>query len=192
MKYGLAVTSGLVFAITWPRIYPPPTRVAGHHLQRVANLRNNNKKIHTMPPITYALLAKQNAETSNALIEHWTNTNSTLGTYFRYVACSREGNQQADFIKLANYEGNSTVTRDNEDAEKLQLGIDFAKEKGVIDPKYVPEPYVKVDVLGKSPDTVADEIIGSVKSKQTTDDEGSVIVICGLSGTGKVRITHKI
>ena len=60
--------------------------------------------------------------------------------------------------------------------------------KEVIDPKYVPEPYVEIDVLGKTPDAVADEIIGHAeKHKAAGNDAGSVIVLCGLSGTGKVR-----
>jgi hypothetical protein len=90
-----------------------------------------------------------------------------------------------DFQKLAEYEGNMTVARDNEDAKKLQIGIDYAKQKGVIDPNFVPDPYVKIDVLGKTPAQVADEIIATVQKEQSQG--GSVIVLCGLSGTGKVR-----
>ena len=118
--------------------------------------------------ISYELLKKQNAETSNAIIEHWASS--------------------ADFAKLAKFEGDLTVKRDQEDADKLQVGIDYAKEKGVIDPKYVPEPYVSLDVLGKTPDEVASIIIESVEKANSGDDasSGSVIVLCGLSGTGKV------
>lgn len=116
--------------------------------------------------ISYKLLEKQNAETSNALIE--------------YLKAS------SDFIKLSQHEGTLTVNRDNEDAAKLQVGIDFAKDKGVLDKNYVPEPYVEIDVLGKTPDQVANEIIQTIKSKEESTN-GSVIVLCGLSGTGKVR-----
>lgn len=86
-------------------------------------------------------------------------------------------------------EGNLTVARDIEDGEKLQLGIDFAKQKGVIDPNYIPEPYLQIDVLGKTPEQVADEIIASVTNHSTDSNAsaGSVVVLCGLSGTGKVR-----
>lgn len=122
--------------------------------------------------ISYELLQKQNADTSNAIIQHWATSEK--------------------FAELSKYEGDLTVKRDQEDAEKLQVGIDYAKEKGVIDPKYVPEPYVNLDVLGKTPDQVADEIIEFVnKTNEQAGDKdpstGSVIVICGLSGTGKVR-----
>merc|ERR1711935_979889 len=99
------------------------------------------------------------------LIEHWKDSDKFLG--------------------LAKSEGDLTINRDQEDAVKLEKGIEFAKSKGVIDPNYVPEPYVELDVLGKTPSTVADEIIGKIKSSDDGKDEGSVIVLCGLSGTGK-------
>ena len=56
--------------------------------------------------ISYALLKRQNADTSSALIEYWKDS--------------------ADFTKLAKFEGESTIQRDTEDGEKLQKGIDFA------------------------------------------------------------------
>lgn len=122
--------------------------------------------------ITLDLLKKQNAQTSNALIDHWKDS--------------------ADFLKLAKYEGDLTIRRDEEDGVKLQKGIDFAKSKGVIDPNYVPEPYVHIDVLGKSPDAVASEILTIVKKNSTESGEGSVIVLCGLSGTGKGTTVTKL
>lgn len=115
--------------------------------------------------IDYALLEKQNAETSSAIIEHY--------------------NNNREFDKLSKYEGELTVLRDKEDDLKLQKGIDYAKSKGVIDPDYKPEPYTNIDVLGKTPDQVADTIIDSVKKNSDSADTGSVIVIVGLSGTGK-------
>lgn len=117
--------------------------------------------------ITYSLLSKQNAETSNALIEEFESSST--------------------FAELAKKEGDAILARDQEDADKLQVGIDYAKEKGVIDPDYVPEPYVEIDVLGKTPDEVADIIVDHAnKNKIAGNDSGSVIVLCGLSGTGKV------
>ena len=123
-------------------------------------------------PISYEVLKKQNAETSNAIIDAWKNNKL--------------------FLELSKHEGNMTVARDNEDASKLQIGIDFAKEKGVIDPDFKPEPYVEVDVLGKTPDQVAEEIISSVNKNQTSSSGGSVIVLCGLSGTGKGTTVTKL
>ena len=123
--------------------------------------------------ISVALLEKQNAETSNALMEYWKDSK--------------------DFKALAEKEGTLTLQRDDEDGIKLQVGIDYAKSKGVIDPNYVPEPYVTIDVLGKTPDEVADTILNHVEEKEGnssggTGMGGSVIVLCGLSGTGKVCI----
>ena len=123
----------------------------------------------SMSTISRALLEKQNAETSNALIEK-------LG-------------RNPGFLSLAKLEGDLTIQRDQEDAVKLEKGIDFAKSKGVIDPNYVPEPYVELDVLGKTPSIVADEILERITSSGGGNDEGSVIVLCGLSGTGKVSET---
>ncbi len=124
--------------------------------------------------ITYSDLEKQNAETSNALIE--------------------EFSKSGDFATLAKSEGDLILARDQEDAEKLQKGIDFAKEKGVVDPNFVPEPYVCIDVLGKTPDEVSNEIIGYVnkEKEQGTANVGSVIVLCGLSGTGKGTTVAKL
>lgn len=133
------------------------------------SLRFLSVKTKSPMTVTYELLTKQNAETSNALIEEFATSSA--------------------FAELAKKEGDAILARDKEDGDKLQVGIDYAKEKGVIDPDYVPEPYVEIDVLGKTPDNVADEIISHVNNhKVEGNDEGSVIVLCGLSGTGKVRL----
>ena len=121
-----------------------------------------------MPAITYSILKEQNASTSNAIIEHL--------------------KENPSFQRLAKFEGDSTVKRDNEDDSKLAKGIAFAQQKGVLDPKHVPQPYTQIDVLGKTPEEVATTIITQVqeKSKETNKTKGSVVVLCGLSGTGKV------
>jgi hypothetical protein len=130
------------------------------------SIRGSISRFMTTPtPITYTLLAQQDAETSSALIDFFA-TN-------------------VEFAELAATEGDSTVKRDKEDDEKLQAGIDFAKSKGVIDPDFVPEPYVTIDVLGKTPDQVADQILADVKEGAEASSAGSVIVLVGLSGTGK-------
>ncbi len=50
-----------------------------------------------------------------------------------------------------------------QDARKLVAGIQIAIDKGVIDGSYQPEPYISVDVKGKSADDVADEIIAQAR-----------------------------
>jgi hypothetical protein len=117
-------------------------------------------------PLSYTILSEQNANTTNAIIEHYS-TNQ-------------------DFLTLSESEGALILARDEEDASKLQKGIDIAKDKRVIDPKFVPEEYITVDVLGKTPDEVADEILGRVRKSDGGDCSGGVVVLCGLSGTGKV------
>lgn len=124
----------------------------------------------TITKPTLQLLLQQNAATSTALIDY-------------YAA-------NTDFQRLAESEGALTVARDQQDADKLQKGIDFASSKGVLDPNFVPEPYVAIDVLGKTPDQVADVIL----EQSTTNSESSnhVIVLVGLSGTGKGTTTTKL
>lgn len=118
-----------------------------------------------MPPLTYAILSEQNATTTNAIIGHYASS--------------------SDFASLSESEGEGILRRDDEDASKLQRGIDIAKDKGVLDPDFVPEEYISIDVLGKSPGDVADEILGIVRGSEGGAG-GGVVVLCGLSGTGKV------
>lgn len=119
-------------------------------------------------PISYELLSQQNAETSTALIAQYESSD--------------------DFTALSAKEGAAILARDQEDADKLQVGIDYAKDKGVIDPAYIAEPYNLIDVLGKTPADVAGEILAAMK----TSEGESVIVICGLSGTGKGTTVSKL
>jgi len=119
------------------------------------------------PGLSLTVLKQQNAETSNAIIDFF------------------QSNQ--DFDKLAKYEGDLTVKRDKEDDDKLQVGIDYAKDKGVIDKDFVPAPYVDIDVLGKTPDEVASVIIDQVGGAAS-----GVIVLVGLSGTGKGTTVTKL
>ena len=118
-----------------------------------------------MPDLTYPILTAQNATTTNTIINHYASSTT--------------------FTKFAEYEGELILKRDEEDATKLDHGIKVAQEKGVIDPSFVPEEYIKVDVLGKNPDEVADEILGIVRKGGEGGAGGGVVVLCGLSGTGK-------
>jgi len=114
--------------------------------------------------ITRALLSEQSAAATNAIIDRY-------GT-------------DVHFLSLSQSEGDATLRRDNEDGEKLQRGIDLAKERGVLDPDFVPEEYVSVDVLGKTPSQVADEILVRVDDS-AGGSAGRLVILCGLSGTGK-------
>ena len=134
-------------------------------IQSINSGKRNKSDMSSSSGINYALLSQQNAATSNAIIDFYSDS--------------------SEFAKLSKVEGDSILQRDREDGEKLQVGIDYAKSKGVIDPNYVPEPYVQIDVLGKTPDQVCEEILDTVQKQKS--DSGSVIVLCGLSGTGKVR-----
>jgi hypothetical protein len=113
------------------------------------------------PLLTFDVLQHQNAETSNVIMK------------------ALEGNE--NFEKLSQAEGSGILARDEEDGKKLTKGIEYAKQKGVIDPNFVPEPYITIDVIGKSPDEVAETMI------EKSGADAKVIVLCGLSGTGKVR-----
>jgi len=112
--------------------------------------------------VTYGLLKKQNAETSNAVISHFA--------------------ENTNFLKLAEAEGAQIRQRDQEDADKLQKGINLALDKGVLSKDFVPEEYITVNVLGKSAEAVADEILEHVASNAA---DSNVIVLVGQSGTGK-------
>mmetsp|Transcript_5577 Transcript_5577/g.9500 ORF Transcript_5577/g.9500 Transcript_5577/m.9500 type:complete len:424 (-) Transcript_5577:305-1576(-) len=119
-----------------------------------------DKTTATMP-LTYSTLSEQNATTTNAIIDHYASS--------------------PEFLALSKCEGDGILQRDDEDASKLQKGIDIAKDKGVLDPDFVPEEYISIDVLGKSPGDVADEILGTVRKSEGLP----LVVLCGLSGTGK-------
>ena len=61
----------------------------------------------------------------------------------------------------------------------------------MIDPNFVPEEYITVDVLGKNPEEVAEDILLKVRA-----EDSKVVVLCGLSGTGKgttvATLKHKL
>ena len=122
--------------------------------------------------VTYNCLKQQNSETSNAIIAHFTSETTSAST------------SALLFQSLSSSEGALIRQRDEEDGQKLQKGIDLALEKGVLSKDFVPEPYITVDVLGKSANEVADEILGHVAANAESDSK--IIVLVGQSGTGKV------
>lgn len=83
-----------------------------------------------------------------------------------------------------------TQERDALDADKLSKGIAHSVSRGVLE-KYPPvEPVSKINVTGKTADQVADEIITLCGPDDAS--AGRVIVITGLSGTGKGSTTAKL
>ena len=101
----------------------------------------------TPPPSRYETLSLQDSVTSNWLI-------GALAS-------------DAQFRAFAESETASILARDAEDDEKLAGGIKIAVDKGVLT-KIDPPAYTKVDVLGKTADEVADEIIAGVGADAET------------------------
>ncbi|CAD7949524.1 unnamed protein product [Amoebophrya sp. A25] len=96
--------------------------------------------------------------------------------------------QDATFCKISEAEQTDIISRDEQDAQALRAGITFAQDKGVL-PKIEPAPYAKINVLGKSADEVADCIIKDLGEGAT---KGCVLVLVGLSGTGKGTTVSKL
>eukprot|EP01060_Flectonema_neradi_P034275 TRINITY_DN595_c2_g2_i1.p1 TRINITY_DN595_c2_g2~~TRINITY_DN595_c2_g2_i1.p1 ORF type:complete len:334 (+),score=73.17 TRINITY_DN595_c2_g2_i1:48-1049(+) len=120
--------------------------------------------------MSWELLGKQDSTTSNEMIK-----------------CMK-GNR--DFEALAKAEGQMMIDRDREDDDKLWKGVQHSIDSGVL--KKIPPPKVtKIDVYGKTPEQVADQIIGDLSTSK-----GSVVVLQGMSGTGKGTTTttllHKL
>jgi len=96
-----------------------------------------------------------------------------------------DGNET--FRDLATREMDLIIARDNEDGEKLQVGVNEAIKKGVLPGDLPPPTYRLVEVLGKDAATVADEI-----AEQLPKEGGCVVVLVGLSGTGKGTTVDKL
>lgn len=84
------------------------------------------------------------------------------------------------FKVFAQKEGDAIMAGDQEDGEKLASGIEIARAKGVLGSEPA-APYKEIDVLGKTAQQVAAEITGALGA----DFKGGVLVLVGLSGTGK-------
>lgn len=91
------------------------------------------------------------------------------------------------FTKLAEFEGNLIMQRDHEDGEKLSKGIQISVKKGILPPTCEVAPVRPVRVIGMTADEVAAAIL-----KQLPKQEGNVIVLQGLSGTGKGTTVQKL
>ena len=86
------------------------------------------------------------------------------------------------FAAFAQAEMEDILKRDAEDGEKLAAGITMAVEKGVLQANPPVEPLTRIDVIGKTADAVCQEII---KALGDAPSMGCVLVLQGLSGTGK-------
>jgi cytidylate kinase len=96
----------------------------------------------------------------------------------------------ADWKAFAAAQGDAIIARDNEDDEKLAAGIQIAVDAGVLPKQDVPPAYTKIDVLGKTPEDVCGVISSAVGEAAGS---GCIVVLCGLSGTGKgTTVEHLI
>jgi len=93
------------------------------------------------------------------------------------------------FDSFAKKETEGILARDAEDDEKLAEGIRLAVSKGVVELNPPLEKVCRMNVAGKSADTVAAEI---VRQLGDAPSRGVVLVLQGLSGTGKGTTVAKL
>ena len=124
-----------------------------------------------LPPLSLPLLEAADDVTSAAVIEAFA--------------------KDAVFKKFAKAETQGIVARDAEDDEKLAQGIKAAIAKGAVPPmnKIPLEPLKEIDVHGKTADDVALEIVTALGD---APKRGCVLVLQGLSGTGKGTTVAKL
>lgn len=91
------------------------------------------------------------------------------------------------FHKLAASEGRRIVERDAEDERKLASGIALAFDKGILTTRPKVCPAIPINVMGLSAKQVTDKILHHLPSHV-----GNVIVLQGLSGTGKGTTVAKL
>jgi cytidylate kinase len=121
------------------------------------------------PGLSRALLLAQDDTTTNAII--------------------RAFERHAPFVDFSHREMLAILERDAEDDDKLKAGIQLAIRKGVLDASPPVEPVVRIDVLGKSAGDVAGLIVGALGEAAAT---GCVVVLQGLSGTGKGTTVERV
>jgi len=110
----------------------------------------------------FSCLQEQNAATSAAIIDLL--------------------KDDASFKAVSESEGKSIVQRDAEDAAKLQAGVQLSIAAGQLEVQETPPSYTTIDVMGKTPNDVCDIILESMGDAV---ESGGIVVLCGLSGTGK-------
>eukprot|EP00933_Yihiella_yeosuensis_P045956 TRINITY_DN41393_c0_g1_i1.p1 TRINITY_DN41393_c0_g1~~TRINITY_DN41393_c0_g1_i1.p1 ORF type:complete len:344 (-),score=92.59 TRINITY_DN41393_c0_g1_i1:256-1287(-) len=119
--------------------------------------------------ISFAALSKQNAESSGEII----------GLF----------KEDEKFVAVSTRLRDEIVKRDDEDGEKLAQGIKLAVDAGLLPGEVTVEPTTKVNVQGKSPEQVCEEI---VKVLGDAPSKGCVMTLQGLSGTGKGTTVAKL
>jgi len=140
-----------------------------HHAVTALDEEAGGLAVAGPPVLSKSLLEKGDDATSNAII----------GAF--------RGDAEFDIFARAEMDG--ILQRDAEDDDKLAAGITMAVGKGVLPADPPLEPLTKVDVLGKSADVVAAEIIAALGSAPAS---GCVLVLQGLSGTGKGTTCAKL
>jgi len=120
-------------------------------------------------PLSKALLEQGDDTTSNAII----------ATFIADVTFGAFSQKETDAI----------LARDAEDGDKLAAGIKKAVAKGVVEAEPPVEPVCKIDVAGKSADVVSAEMIAKMGDAPS---KGCVLVLQGLSGTGKGTTVAKL
>lgn len=134
-----------------------------------ANLYSRSRVLFATNILTREILMKEDDATSNAVI-------SIFET-------------QRDFQALSQAEAAGIRRRDEEDDEKLATGIKFAVAKKVIPASVQVEGTKKIDVKGRTAEEVAKEIVQAIGSAK---DTGCIVVLQGLSGTGKGTTVSKL
>ena len=77
-----------------------------------------------------------------------------------------------------------------EDARKLQAGVELSIASGQLARQDAPPAYMSIDVMGKTPDEVCDIILRDMGA--AVRDSGGIVVLCGLSGTGKGTTVRRL
>lgn len=133
-----------------------------HHVLATAGFQG-------VPALNQSVLMRQDDMTSNAII----------GVFDEY----------APFTAFSTREMEAIIERDALDDEKLAAGIKVAIERGVIEANPPVEPVTKIDVMGKSAEEVAQQIISALGDGA---QNGCVVVLQGLSGTGKGTTVDRV
>ena len=121
------------------------------------------------PPLTLAVLREADDQSTGAILHAFKDD----GSFRAFSTSEMEGIMQ----------------RDQEDDDKLAAGILMAVQKGVVEPIPPVEPLTSINVLGKSADAVASEIMRALGDAPSS---GCVLVLQGLSGTGKGTTVSKL